>query len=223
MAWGSQTQVDPKEIIGMTPDELKGSIDKIGAVESKMTEFQDNTSKQLTALMEKIESLTPKPKETPDPALDFLTDPEGSIEKRMAPFEKQTLDNTIMLRHRDAREAHPKDFERWGGEIVQKMGELSAQQQADPRVWNAMVLMVRGTHAGEIEKDGATGKFAYLEPVSAGLRPDPKTADGLTNAERHMVNKLAPFGVTAEKYARGQKRLTESRAARLGSFAGVEN
>jgi hypothetical protein len=167
--------------------------------------------------------MAPKAKETPDPTLDFLTDPENAIDKRMAPFEKQTLDNTIMMMHRNCREQYPRDFERWGTEIVQSMGELSAQQQADPRVWNAMVMMKRGVHASEIEKDGATGKFGYLEPVSAGLRPDPKTSDGLSNAEREMVKTLKPFGMTAEKYAHGKTRLTESRASRLGRFAGVEN
>lgn len=225
MAWGDKTQVDAKDILGMTPDELKTNLGKIDAVETKMTEFsthQENTAKTLTALMEKIEAMTPKSK-SDDAALDFLTDPEGSINTRVAPWEKQTLDNTIMLQHRTARETNPRDFERWGTEIVQKMGELSAPQQADPRVWNAMVLMVRGMHAGEIEKDGATGKFAYLEPVAAGLRPDPKTTDGLSNAEREMVKTLAPFGMSAEKYNRGKQRLVESRAARLGRFAGVEN
>lgn len=225
MAWGDKTQVDPKDILGMTQDEFGQRLGKIDAVETKMTEFstnQETTNKTLTELMQKIETLSSKPKNE-DAALDFLTDPENAINSRMAPFEKQTQDNTIMMMHRNTREQYPRDFERWGTEIVSKMGELNASQQCDPRVWNAMVLMVRGLHASEIEKDGATGKFGYLEPVSAGLRPDPKTTDGLSNAEREMVKTLAPFGMSAEKYNRGKQRLVESRAARLGRFAGVEN
>lgn len=223
MAWGSQTQIDPKDIIGMSPDELRENLGKIDKFDSRMTEFSTQTTDLINKLTEKIDGLAAKPSSKEDAGLDFLTDPEESINKRMAPFEKQTLDNTIALQHSATRAAYPKDFERWGSEIVSSMGELSAQQQADPRVWNAMVLMIRGKHAGEIEKDGATGKFAYLEPVSAGLRPDPSKADGLTSAERLMVEKFKPFGMTAEKYAKGQKRMAEARTARLGSFAGVEN
>lgn len=223
MAWGSNTQVDAKEIIGMSSDELKTNLGKIDSVESKINDFSAKTSEMFKTLTDKMDALTPKPKETPDPTLDFLTDPEESINKRMAPFEKQTLDNTIALQHSAARATYAKDFDRWGKEIVDGMGELSAQQQADPRVWGAMVLMIRGKHAGDIEKDGATGKFAYLEPVSAGLRPDPSKADGLSPAQRLMVEKFKPFGMTAEKYAKGQERLASARTSRMGSFAGVEN
>ncbi|MHB1952823.1 MAG: hypothetical protein ACYCOU_03660 [Sulfobacillus sp.] len=224
MAWGQSQQVDPKEILGMTPEELGQKLGKIDSIESKLEEFassQQQTGTQLSTILEKLESAAPKKTPESDPSLDFLSDPATAIDNRLAPYEKQTLDNTIMLQHRTARELYPRDFERWGTEIVKAMSELAPAQQADARVWSAMVRMVRGDHASEIEKDGATGKFAYLEPVSAGLRPDPKNSDNLTPAEREMVKTLAPFGVTPEKYNRGKERLVSSRSARLGRFAEV--
>ena len=221
MAWGKE--VDPKEIIGMTPEELSGRLGKIESVESKMVEFagkQDKTDQTLQSILQKLEERA-KTRETSDPDLDFLANPSDAVNTRLKPLEQQTAENTVMLQHRIARETYPTDFNRWGTEIVTKMGELDIRQQADLRVWTAMVMMVRGMHAADLEKDGATGKFGYLEPVSAGLRPDPKASDGLSNAEREMVRTLSPFGMTPEKYAKGKGRLEKARAARLGRFAEI--
>jgi hypothetical protein len=82
-------------------------------------------------------------------------------------------------------------------------------------------MMVRGEHAADLEKDGAQGKYNFLEPVSAGLRPDPKTADGLSDDQRKMVRHLRNLGpkeMTPEKYQAGVHRLRVSRNARMGSF-----
>lgn len=226
MAWGSSEKVDAKEIIGMTPDELSTRLGKIDALDAKVAEFssrQAKDSENLTAILQRLEeSAKPKPAaESADPNLDFLTDPTTAVDARLAPIQRQTAENTVMLQHRTARETYPLDFTRWGTEIVTKMGELSLAQQSDPRVWQAMVLMVRGLHAADLEENGAKGKFDYLEPVKAGLRPDPSTKDNLSSAEREMVRTLAPFGMTAEKYNRGKDRLEKARAARLGRFAEV--
>jgi hypothetical protein len=220
MAFGKP---DPKEIIGMTAEELSQKLGKIDEFESKLNEFGNKSKENHDALIAKLDGLTSKPKvEENDTDLEFLADPDKALTNRLKPLTDQTYANTIMLQHDAARRAHPRDFDRWGTEIVKKMGELSADQQSDPRVWKAMVLMVRGEHADQIEKDGATGQFVFLEPVSAGLRPDPKSNENLSPAEREMVKTLSPFGVTADKYKRGKERLVQSRAARLGRFAQVE-
>jgi|ERR1700734_1695112 len=224
MAWG---KADAKEIIGMEPDELRASLDKVGALETQFATFaegQTKTTETLNTLMQKFEEASkPKPKpDTGDADLAFLAAPDETLRNRLDPLSRQTTDNTIMLQHRTARELYPKDFEKRGTEIVQRMGKLSAQQQCDPQCWTAMVMMVRGEHAGDLEKDGATGNFTFLEPVSAGLR-SAKPQDGLSNAEREMVRTLSPFGITPEKYANGKTRLDKARAARLGRFAEVTN
>jgi hypothetical protein len=223
MAFG---KVDPVEVIGMSADELKGKLDSAASKDDlkAVTDGQTALQNTLTSLQQSIESLKSKPKDDSgsEGDLDFLADPDKVLNSRLKPLTDQTYANTIMLQHDAARKAHPRDFDRWGTEIVKKMGELSADQQSDPRVWKAMVLMVRGEHADQIERDGATGQFGFLEPVSAGLRPDPKNNENLSPAEREMVKTLSPFGVTADKYKRGKQRLVESRAARLGRFAQVE-
>lgn len=220
MAFG---KVDPAEVIGMTQDELKSRLDKVGALETKLAEMETSHKASSDAILARLDALKPKPDPdpSPDPDVDFLADPSRTLDSRLKPIASQTLQNTIMLQHRVAREAYPKDFDRWGTEIAQKMSELSAEQQADPRVWTAMVLMIRGSHAADLEKDGAQGKYAYLEPVSAGLKPDPKTSDNLSVAEREMVRTLKPFGMTPEKYNKGKERLRAARSSRLGRFAEV--
>jgi hypothetical protein len=219
MAFGKP---DPKEIIGMEPDELKSKLGKIDSLSTDLEGLKSGQQKVNDTLQSLLEKLTPKvdPKPKEDPP-DFADDPDAAMTARLNPLLSQTMANTIALQHRAARESWPKDFDRWGTEIVQKMSELSADQQADGRVWKAMVLMVRGDHADQLERAGAEGKFGFLEPVSAGLRPDPSKSDNLTNAEREMVKTLSPFGVTAEKYRKGKERLASARSARLGRFAEV--
>lgn len=218
MAFGSPK---PEEIIGMSPDELKEKLGKIDAFESKLAAMGEESKTGMAAILEKLNN-PPKQEVTGgDPDVDFLSDPTGTLKKNLDPLKAQSMNNTIMLQHSAARQSYTKDFDRWGTEIVQKMGELSAEQQCDPRVWKAMVLMVRGEHAADLEKDGASGNFGYLEPVAAGIRPDPKDSDNLSVAEREMVKTLRPFGMTPEKYKKGKDRLVSSRAARLGRFAEV--
>ncbi len=219
MAWGAKSEIDPKEILGMDPSELNQKLGKIDSLEARLAEMNTKTEQGLSSILERLEQKAAEAKPAEDDSLDFLADPEGAVNKRVAPFERQTLENTVMLQHRAARDLYPRDFDRWGTEIVEKMGELSLQQQADSRVWQAMVLMVRGSHASDLERDGATGKFGYLEPVSAGLRPDPKNADNLSNEERKMVKVLSGFGMTAEKYNHGKQRLEKARMSRLGRFS----
>lgn len=219
MAFGKQ---DPAEILGMTQDELKQKLDRIESLEAKLTEFGDASKKSsegVASILQTLEAMKPK-KDEDD--LDYLADPEKVIEKNLQPLADQTLNNTILIQHRNARDNYPVDFSKWGTEIVKRMAELPAQQQADPRIWRSMVMIIRGEHAEDLEKSGAKGDFSFLEPVAAGLRPDPKSADNLSSGERHMVKKLSPFGITAEKYQKGKKRLEEARTARLGSFAGLE-
>lgn len=219
MAFGSPK---PEEIIGMSPDELKERLGKVEALESKLNAFSEESKTGIAAILEKLNTPTKKEEITSaDPDVEFLADPTGTLRKNLDPVAQQTAANTIMLQHSAARGRFPVDFERWGTEITKKMSDLSTQQQCDSRVWDAMVYMVRGEHAGDIEKDGATGKFSFLEPVKAGLRPDPSHSDNLSVAEREMVKTLKPFGMTAEKYQRGKERLVASRAARLGRFAEV--
>jgi len=214
-------KTDPKEVLGMDQSELHDRLGKIDAVEARLAAMDGERKKDTSTILAQLEAMRAKPQEAEnvDPDISFLSSPSAALEDRLRPLTQQTLENSILLQHRNARETYTNDFDRWGSEITQKMGELSAQQQADPRVWKAMVLMVRGDHASELERDGASGKFNYLEPVSAGLRPDPKTSDGLSSAEREMVRTLKPFGMTAEKYNQGKDRLIKSRASRLGRFA----
>lgn len=203
---------DPSEVLGMTQDELKERLGKIDALESKLSSL-DDTTKQSTSKMGEILSALEALKPKPEPELD---DDEPDPLK---PLTERTLANTIMLQHQAARQTFSTDFERWGTEIVKKMSELSADQQADPRVWKAMVLMVRGEHAADIEKDGWQQKPSFLEPIAAGLRPAPDTSNTLTGEERRMVKVLSPFGITPEKYQRGKSRLEKARNSRLGSFS----
>ena len=221
MAFG---KTEPKEIIGMEPDELKAKLDKIDAFEARFGAIEAQTKTGFDGILSRLDGMKPKAEPTPvvDPDISFLENPSASLDARLHPLSQQTTDNTIMLRHRDARERFPKDFERWGNEIVSVMKDASPEQQMNPKSWEMAVKIVRGEHAADIEKDGAQGNYGYLEPVSAGLRSE-KPADGLSNAQREMVKTLAPFGITAEKYNNGQKRLDKSRAERLGRFASVDN
>jgi hypothetical protein len=221
MAFGQK--IEAKDLIGMEPEQLAEKLAKIDSYDARFTAIQEAQTAATNSILERFEALKPKEpvREQGDPDVSFLANPSDTLNERLKPLSQQTYENTIGLVHRDARDLFPKDFERWGTEIVKKMGELSLQQQADPRVWRACVMMVRGEHASDLEKDGATGKYSYLEPVSAGLRPDPKTSDGLSVAEREMVRTLKPFGMTPDKYNKGKERLTQSRAARLGRFSEV--
>jgi hypothetical protein len=220
MAFG---KTDPVEILGMTTEEFQAKLGKIDEFNTNLESIKAETKSGMDAILAKLNAPPERTEITGsgDADVDFLSDPTGTLDTRLAPLHQQSMNNTIMLQHSAARQSWPEDFTRWGTEITQKMGELSAQQQTDPRVWKAMVMMVRGEHAADIEKDGASGNFHHLEPVSAGLRPDPKNSDNLSVAEREMVKTLRPFGMTPEKYKKGKDRLVSSRAARLGRFAEV--
>ncbi len=220
MAFGQK--VEAKDILGMETEEFHSKLGKVDSIETRIAAMEEAANKSTSTILAQLEALKPKPapKEEVDPDVHFLASPNEAISERLNPLAKQTTDNTIMLMHRNARESYPKDFERWGGEIVTKMGELSAEQQSNPQVWRACVMMVRGEHAGDLEKGGAEGKFAYMEAASAEqFRPQHK--DGLSAGEREMVRTLKPFGMTPEKYNNGKERLVKSRAARLGRFAEV--
>lgn len=217
MAFG---KVDPKEVIGMTAEELSEKLGKIDSLAARFDESDQKTGAKMDSILSSLESLKPKPKSDPDPEETDLID-----ETRFKPLESRTLDNTIMLMHQEARAKYPNEFERWSAEILKRVNEYSVENRANPKVWNDAVMYVRGLHAADIERDGATGSFKFLEPVSAGLRPDPSKSDNLSTGQRLMVSKLStlgPKGMTAEKYKAGQDRLTRARSARLGDFAGVE-
>jgi hypothetical protein len=216
MAFG---RTDPEAIIGMTPDELKDRLGKIEALETRLQSLDEGTREQSTkleAILSTLESLKPKP-EPPDPVLD----PEGALDARLGQIHNQTLANTIMIQHQKAREMYPRDFEKWGPEIVAKVGEYSPEHQCDPRVWKNAVLVVRGDHIQDIEKDAWNHSPIYLEPVSAGLKRPKGDDGGLNPAERKMIEHLrhaGPVELTPEKYRRGQERLAKARLERLGSM-----
>ena len=219
MAFG---KTDPSEILGMSQDEFAAKLGEIDSLKTQLTELtaaSKKSSEGMDSVLAQLQQLN-KPKE-PEDDPDFISDPDRAFSSRLKPVLEQTLNNSIMLQHNAFRERFPRDFEKWGQEIVKRVGEYSPENQTSPRVWEDAVMYVRGRHADEIEKSGAQGNFGYLEPVSAGLRPDPKTSDNLTGPEREMVRTLAPFGMTTEKYNRGKERLAKARSARLGRFAEV--
>lgn len=225
MAWG---KTDAKELLGMEPEELSNKLGKIDSIDNRFAEAQTRTDERFNQLFAKIDELKPKapPKPDIDPDLAFLERPTESLDERLAPYQQQSQDTRIMLEHRNARERFPNDFDRWGNEIVAVMNDAAPGQRVNPSSWEMAVMVVRGRHAGEIEKDGATDNFRYLEPVSAGLRPDPKATGNMTQGERLMVKKLnnaSPFGMTEEKYSKGKARLDKARSARLGEFASVDH
>lgn len=212
MAFGSKPTAE--ELIGMSPDELKSQLGEISSLKTRLEEMGTQTTSKMDSILSTLEALKPKP----DDDQDFIADPDKALDARLNPLRDQTLANTIMIQHQKARELYPKDFERWGQEIVKKVSEYSTENQCNPGVWKQCVLVVRGEHAADLEKDGAKGNFGFLEPVAAGLRTDPKNSDGLSREERAMVSKLSQFGVTPEKYAKGKQRLESARLARLGSM-----
>jgi hypothetical protein len=225
MAWGKQ---DATEVLGMEPEEFKTRMGKLDSIDGRLTEAQTKTDERFNQLFAKIDELKPRQAVVPegDPDLNFLESPTRALEDRLSPLATETLDNSIALAHHEARNRFTKDFDRWGNDIIEVMKEAAPVQRKNPKTWEMAVMIVRGRHAGEIEKDGATDNFQYLEPVSAGVRPDPKSSDNLTQAQRLMVKKLSsvgPQGMTPEKYQNGAKRLDKARSARLGAFAGVSN
>lgn len=215
MAFGSKPTAE--ELIGMSPEELKSQLGEITTLKSRLEEISGQTTSKLDSIASALDGLKPQPK-TDD---DEFDDPNKDLNDRLNPLRDQTLANTIMIQHQRARESFPTDFQRWGAEIAKKVSEYSAENQCDPRVWKQCVLVVRGEHAADIEKDGWQQKPSFLEPVAAGLRSDPNKGDNLNSAQRVMVEKLrfaGPVEMTPDKYRKGSDRLAKARLDRLGSM-----
>src|ERR1700739_4173560 len=145
MAWPSKP--DPKEIIGMSPDELKAKLDA-GVTKDDLTNaLEEISAKQASGLNELKQALakltTPPPaaeEPLPDPTDDttrMLTDPTGFVKKEMKPAMDAAAETQAQVQEMRARQdpRFTELFRQYGTEMVKLGAGFPAAQRANPGFW----------------------------------------------------------------------------------------
>lgn len=216
MAWTGK--VDPKELIGMTPEELQAKLAKIEAFDAKFGDITELIKTQNTT----IEALTTSIKEakvtSPYSEPDRKTDPEprkrpewgddadAAFADRVAPLASLTLDTRGALARRSIQDevaSNDNDWHLFAAEIDELAKNEPMQSKAGENFWRNVYYVVKGKHANEIAQDriNKTGKFYTESANSITVRKEEKKTpvEELSDEQVKFANKM---GVPLEQYAK---------------------
>lgn len=218
MAWTGK--VDPKELIGMTPEELKEMRDKVTSYEAKFGELADLIKTQNTGITELSESVKAIKVTSPysEPVdhnknnsneLRKLTewgdDADKAFGERITPLANLTLDTRGALARRSIQDEvkdNDNDWHLFAAEIDDLAKNESPQSKAQEGFWRNVYYVVKGKHANEIAQDriNKTGKFYTESANSITLQKEEKKTpeESLTDEQKKYASKM---GVSLKDYA----------------------
>jgi hypothetical protein len=189
------------------------------SVQQIRTEF-DQVKERLAA----ADASRNKPPEKREPLTmeQFMDDPEGHVRRISAEanapatgvtvanaaqtariLAQQQLDNADLAS--GGKSMDGRLFRAWGAELNSESAKYNAVQLIKPEAWLGIFYYLKGVHSDELrDPEMRKKKYNFLEPSGSGAPPpaDNKKSDELTDAEKHVADKM---GVSYENYAKRKK------------------
>ena len=231
MAWPGQMKAE--DILGMTPEEFKT---KLNSAPSKADLDATNTSvgevkTQLAQVLEALKGIrtTPEPKiEEPvvtDPMVDILTDPDGTINKKLKPLQDAQAETQAQVMEMRARQ-NPQFagvFSQYGDELVQLAAKAPAAQRANPSFWEWHIRAVLGDKyvKGELKTTSyptLIGTSTSGVDVSGGDSKDPNKG-----FKPEVANFLKDRNVPLDAAAKLQRLMDDGEPITLANYKGSAN
>jgi hypothetical protein len=204
--WGDKP--DPKDILGMTPEELQAKLAEGAEAKAKLAEIETSMAtnfNELKASLDALKAPAPKPPTEERTPTNFWENPDQAFLDRALPIANHTMGLAARVEQMEAKAKYAKDFQLWGDEINKLIeSETNLANKGNPVFYENVVNIVRGRHAAEIEESARKGTSLFTEPVSGGVpgghNDDPKAlaAAKLTDEQLKYAKR---FGMTADEFA----------------------
>ena len=157
------SKVDPKDMIGMEPEELKQRLDS-SASKSDLDGIKQQFSSGLEELKASLASLSasiPKPvpvvEDPNDATTKLLLDPKGTIREETKTLRDAQIQTQAQLEEIKARQNPTlvKAFNQFGKEISEMANKVPLEQRAQPGFWEWMTSTIVGKKMlnGQIDRD----------------------------------------------------------------------
>ena len=235
--FGNQDKELPESLRDKTPDEVAASLKEFDEVKAKLASIEANRANEKTEMdqlktsysqtqtrIQELEAAARRPAPAPQPPAenpDFVTDPDGAFNSRVAPLASITVQTAaqtariIAKQQLDARDltTGTRDgrlFDHWSAEITEASKRYQATQMVSPEAWVGIYMWVKGNHADELaDPEARKKKFSFLEPAASAVvtrdESSKTPADQLTDQEKHVADKM---GVSYENYLKRKKSMT---------------
>lgn len=204
------SKVDPKELIGMDPEELKSKLDSsatkedINGIRDQVTQFNSGLS-ELKAQLATLTTPKPAPvvEDPTDPTTGLLLDPKGFIGKETQGIKDAQIQTQAQLQEMRARQNPALDnaFKKYGTELVALAEKYPIQQRAQPGFWEWHTRTFLGDKmlTGKIDRDSYPSLIgsSTIGPGSEGKDTDPNMGFG-----SEVANWLRDRNVPLTKAAR---------------------
>ena len=225
--WGDN-KPDPKELIGLTREELEAKLAEGAEAKAKLTEIETQLTSGFDELRNSLAALkqgsNPQPQVNPNASAEptpFWTDPDKAFSERSAPLANFTLGTAARVELLEARQRFSREFSLWGNEIQKIIDEQpNLALKANPQYYADVVAMVTGRHAKEIEDAAAKGRSIFTEPVSGGLpggvTDNPKEA-AVARLSKEELDAAKRFGMTPEQWVENAQYVSSNYGHTKGS------
>src|SRR6202142_4448253 len=159
-------EVDPKELIGMTPEELKAKLDsgvtkaELEALATELKNAQATASGTLTEIKAALAALKPAEAavnvdDPEDPAVQLLADPKTFVDGATKNLREAQQLTSAQLEEMRARTKYARIFEKHGDALMKFVEKLSVADKAKPGFW-----------------DWATSTFLGSKVLDRTIKPD---------------------------------------------------
>src|SRR5207245_6482725 len=164
-----------------------------------------------------------KPVAQQEELANFVEDPDQAFGQRVAPLAQvavntaamtarmlaqQQLNNQDMASPAEARSMDGRLFQAWSADIDAEAKKYPQIQLATPQAWLGIFYYLKGTRADDLANPETRKKKYgnFLEPSSTSVAPrsEPEKKDDLTDAEKHVADKMK---VSYENYAKRKKQM----------------
>ena len=210
MLWGKKDDELPKELQGLTPEQIVEKLKAVGDSAARISELQASLAEKETTLgtltqeqqqlkqkLEELEKNTPPKKidgvDDDEPAT-LWSDPEAFIKNQTKSTELTALMAGMMSAKLYARQQMSTQdstiFGRYEKEIDQVINSYHPQQRVMPQSWINALTYVKGLHMDEILKAQKDGTDFFAEPPTRGVEPPPAPEDKLSSDEEEMCRRM---------------------------------
>ena len=154
---------------------------------------------------------------------NFVEDPDKAFGQRVAPLAQvavntaamtarmlaqQQLNNQDMASPAEARSMDGRLFQAWSVDIDAEARKYPQIQLATPQAWLGIFYYLKGTRADDLAnpeiRKKKYGNFIESGVSSVAPRAEPEKKDELTDAEKHVADKMK---VSYENYAKRKKQM----------------
>jgi hypothetical protein len=188
----------------------------------KVTQIQTEFDKVKGDLARAEANRNVPPKKTDEELANFIEEPDKAFQQRVEPLTAVTLNNASMTSRIIAQQQldnmdlqsngktmDGRLFRAWGNEIDGEAKKYNVGMLTTPQAWLGIFYYLKGVHADELrDPETRKKKYNFLEPsttpVNTHKEEDKKPSDQLTDAEKHVADKM---GVSHENYLKRKKAM----------------